>query len=225
MIQEPKKIGFCETLALSLIVSCGAFLSESLYLQQQAHAESAQRFQEKPLSQAEIKHANDVLNKERDRRAAAQFEVEQARAVKKKAQQEAQLSQTCLKNKECYALAEAVYFETRNQPQLGQVLVAQVILNRTKKKQFPSTIRGVVYQKSNGVCQFSYVCELKDHTMYDLESKKKALIVARKVMLNQYKDQTQGADHYYNAAVASPRWAPKMQMVLSFADHKFLKAY
>ena len=63
-------------------------------------------------------------------------------------------------------MAEAVYFEARNQDILGQIAVAIVIRNRMKNKRWPSTACGVVrdgrYWRGNPVrdkCQFSYWCE------------------------------------------------------------------
>ena len=43
-----------------------------------------------------------------------------------------------------YRIVEA---ESGNEPYLGQVAVANVILNRVRDDRFPNTIRGVIYQK------------------------------------------------------------------------------
>lgn len=50
-------------------------------------------------------------------------------------------------------LAGAVYFESKGEPLLGQLAVAEVILNRTRSGRFPGTVCGVVFQPS----QFSFV--------------------------------------------------------------------
>lgn len=50
-------------------------------------------------------------------------------------------------------LASAVYFESKGEPLLGQLSVAQVILNRTRSGRFPSSVCGVVKQAG----QFSFV--------------------------------------------------------------------
>lgn len=225
LAKEANSIAFLNYLAISVVISGTAFLGESFYRQNQAHAMVMERQKLPELSSLEIQRSNEVIGKERAKREAVKLEKTKAEAIARLESEQNQMVKTCSKNRECYTLAEAVYFETRDQPQLGQVLVAQVIINRTKKKQFPSTIKKVVYQQHSGVCQFSYVCLVKDKTMHNPVAKKQALIVARKAMLNQYTDKTKGADHYYNPALASPVWAPKMEMVLSFADHKFLKAY
>ena len=60
-------------------------------------------------------------------------------------------------------LAEAIYFESRSEPEAGQAAVAQVVLNRVRSGIYPTTICGVVYQDRNRpfACQFSFACEGK----------------------------------------------------------------
>ena len=58
-------------------------------------------------------------------------------------------------------LAEAIYFESRGEPETGQAAVAQVVLNRVRSGIFPANVCGVVYQDRNRpfACQFSFACE------------------------------------------------------------------
>jgi len=58
--------------------------------------------------------------------------------------------------KQDQCLAEAIYFEARDQSYRGQAAVAQVVLNRVKSNLYPSTICGVVYQNQSwrNACQF-----------------------------------------------------------------------
>src|SRR5262245_45277856 len=57
-------------------------------------------------------------------------------------------------------LAEAIYYEARNQSDDGQRAVAQVVLNRVRHPAYPNTVCGVVYQGSERTtgCQFSFTC-------------------------------------------------------------------
>ncbi|HEU0045500.1 cell wall hydrolase [Sphingomonas sp.] len=50
-------------------------------------------------------------------------------------------------------LASAVYFESKGEPLVGQLAVAQVIINRSKSGRFASNVCGVVKQRG----QFSFV--------------------------------------------------------------------
>ncbi|NHN33748.1 cell wall hydrolase [Paenibacillus agricola] len=54
-------------------------------------------------------------------------------------------------------LARLVTAEARNQPYLGQVAVAAVVLNRTESDKFPETIEGVINANNGKVYQFSPV--------------------------------------------------------------------
>ena len=50
-------------------------------------------------------------------------------------------------------LARAVYYESKGEPLAGQLSVAEVIINRSESRRFPSTLCGVVRQPG----QFSFV--------------------------------------------------------------------
>ncbi|NJS13894.1 MAG: cell wall hydrolase [Sphingopyxis sp.] len=54
---------------------------------------------------------------------------------------------------ELHCLAGAVYFESRSESLIGQLAVANVVINRAESGRFPTTLCGVVYQRS----QFSFV--------------------------------------------------------------------
>src|SRR5262245_23764893 len=58
---------------------------------------------------------------------------------------------------ERFCLAEAIYFEARGEPAVGQMAVGLVIINRTKSAHYPHTICGVVNQNAQLLnrCQFS----------------------------------------------------------------------
>src|SRR5262249_4074409 len=64
---------------------------------------------------------------------------------------------------ERFCLAEAIYFEARGEPAVGQMAVGRVIMNRTKSAHYPHTICGVVNQNADLLnrCQFSYRCDGK----------------------------------------------------------------
>ena len=66
-------------------------------------------------------------------------------------------------DRERKCLAEAVYFESRSEPEEGQAAVAQVVLNRATSGLYPASICGVVYQNRTHykACQFSFACEGK----------------------------------------------------------------
>lgn len=101
-------------------------------------------------------------------------------------------------------LAENAYFEAGNQSQKGKVAVTHVVMNRVKDKRFPKTACDVVYQKSRGVCQFSWVCEGKKRVR-DMAMFADARRAAEDVYLGNIRDVTRGAK-FYHANYVNPNW-------------------
>jgi spore germination cell wall hydrolase CwlJ-like protein len=114
------------------------------------------------------------------------------------------LTQDARKQVEC--LAENIYHEAGHEPYMGKKAVALVTLNRTQDQRFPSNICGVVKQKTQGTCQFSWFCmpvKLNRNTEAYKESMRIALFVYANY--EKLKDVTHGA-LYYHADYVNPRW-------------------
>lgn len=127
--------------------------------------------------------------------------------------------------KEQQCLAEAIYFESRSEPEEGQAAVAQVILNRVKSGLYPQSVCGVVYQNRHRhmACQFSFACEGKALRITDQESWSKAVRIARAVTDGQtYLAEVGGATHYH-ATYVRPRWARKLERMDKIGVHVFYK--
>ena len=56
-------------------------------------------------------------------------------------------------------MALNVYHEARGEPLHGQLAVMRVVINRINDPRFPNTIHGVILQRNNNMCQFSWVCK------------------------------------------------------------------
>jgi spore germination cell wall hydrolase CwlJ-like protein len=122
-------------------------------------------------------------------------------------------------NRELKCLADNIYYEAGNQSTTGKLAVAAVTINRVKSPKFPKSVCSVVYQKTRGTCQFSWVCEGKKRVRSQqqyAESRK----VAEKVLLS-------GANHgifgrnvlFYHADYVNPRW--NLRRVTKIGDHIF----
>ena len=122
-------------------------------------------------------------------------------------------------NRELKCLADNIYFEAGNQSTTGKLAVAAVTINRVKSPKFPKSVCSVVYQKTRGTCQFSWVCEGKKRVRSQqqyAESKR----IAEKVLLS-------GANHgifgrnvlFYHADYVNPRW--NLRRVTKIGDHIF----
>ena len=72
-------------------------------------------------------------------------------------------------------LATAVYFEARGENYMGQMAVAQVVVNRMHDDRYPDTICGVVWEPK----AFSFTHDGKSDSMKHSESRSKALQVAK----------------------------------------------
>lgn len=115
-------------------------------------------------------------------------------------------------------MADNIYFEAGNQGKVGMVAVSNVVMNRVADKRFPKTACGVIKQRWNGSCQFSWVCAgpaIKDRNLYDRSKK-----VAEQVYLGNEADITSGA-LFYHAKYISPGW--RRTRVAVIGDHIFYR--
>ena len=116
-------------------------------------------------------------------------------------------------------LAKNIYHEAKSEPREGQVAVALVTLNRLASGNYANDVCGVVNQKTNGVCQFSWVCQPFIATK-SLTSNTNSLYndirnVAVYVLMNydNIHDVTKGAT-YYHADYVNPQWGlPKTTQI------------
>mgnify|MGYP003351131484 FL=1 len=108
--------------------------------------------------------------------------------------------------KQVDCLAENIYHEAGHETEVGKQAVALVTMNRTDSGKFPSSICGVVKQKIEGTCQFSWFC-MPVTLNRNSEAYKRSMEVALYVYANyeKLKDVTHGA-LYYHADYVNPRW-------------------
>jgi len=124
-------------------------------------------------------------------------------------------------------LSKNIYFESRNQSHLGQIAVAQVVLNRVDDMRYPDSICKVVtqgYEPGRRDCQFSWFCDgLSDDPKNEelwFQSQMRAAEALQ--MYDNGLDITDGSTHYHSTKV-SPRWAPTLYKVMRIDDHIFYR--
>ena len=122
-----------------------------------------------------------------------------------------------LKQLDC--LTRNIYWEAASEPFEGKVAVAQVTLNRVEDGRFANTVCGVVYQKNvfyeKVVCQFSWFCEgnHKIKAVYQPMWKESEL-VAKKVLLENFRLPSMKNALYYHADYVNPNWRkPKIDQI------------
>jgi hypothetical protein len=115
-------------------------------------------------------------------------------------------------------LAYAVYFEARGEARLGQLAVAQVVLNRLRDPAYPKTICRVIADRG----QFPWTTG--DLTIRDMGRFRIAWSVALHMMAGIFTDPTGGATHFYAPArVAAPAWATPEAYLTTIGGHRFFR--
>ena len=129
---------------------------------------------------------------------------------------------------ELSCLVEAVYHEARSESFIGQLSVANVILERVNLEYFPDTICKVVHSgkrwKGKMIkhkCAFSYYCDgKKEWDSVDKKALNTAFDVASLAMKGVVVLSTLGATHYH-ASYVSPKWLFEMKKIEQIGTHIF----
>lgn len=129
-------------------------------------------------------------------------------------------------------LATAIYFEARGEPIIGQIAVANVIINRVYDERYPDDICSVVTQGPTYTwkpdypirdkCQFSFYCDGKSDYAPKGNTWDISVMVAYGVMSMRTYDVTEGATHYH-ATYVYPDWAESKQKTVQINNHVFYR--
>jgi len=122
--------------------------------------------------------------------------------------------------REVECLAKNIYYEAGGEPYYGKLAVAQVTMNRVKSNQFPRTVCGVVYQKTKGVCQFSWVCQDGLRPRYG-KPWKDSLKIAENILINKRSYDVVGSAKYFHADYVDPAWSETKRIVKQIGNHIF----
>lgn len=122
-------------------------------------------------------------------------------------------------------LAEAIYYEARSESRVGQLAVADVVLNRVASPIYPGSICGVVYEGSERTdlrCQFSFTCDgsmerrLNKRKWAESEELAGAILAGLRVPVSRQ------ATHYH-ADYVSPHWSRTLTPTATIGTHKFYR--
>ncbi|MEM9838587.1 MAG: cell wall hydrolase [Pseudomonadota bacterium] len=121
-------------------------------------------------------------------------------------------------------MAQAIYYEARNQDALGRLAVADVVLNRVADKRFPNTICGVVFQgaKKGRGCQFSFACDGSMKKARENRSWEQAEALADLIFRGFRPPLTRFAT-FYHADYVDPYWAKVFDETTVIGDHIFYR--
>ena len=132
-------------------------------------------------------------------------------------------------------LALNVYHEAKNQSFIGQVAVAQVVMNRVKDNRYPNNVcdvvkQGLTYKWKPSLpiknrCQFSWYCDGKPDDITDEYTYNQLHKLAESLVTSNFKillDITDGA-LYYHADYVKPKWSRKFERTVKIGRHIFYK--
>jgi hypothetical protein len=122
-------------------------------------------------------------------------------------------------------LAQAIYFEARNEPARGQQAVAQVVLNRVFSPYYPKDVCSVVYQNAHRhlSCQFTFACDGKPETVNEQGAWTRANRIATQTLnAKVWLPEVDKATHYH-AAYVRPNWIRDMKVMVRYGLHTFYR--
>jgi hypothetical protein len=127
--------------------------------------------------------------------------------------------------KERKCMAEAVYFEARGEPEIGQYAVAQVVMNRVRSGYYPDSVCGVVYENKHmrNRCQFSFACDGIPDRVTNKEAWARAESIAEEVVGTDHFLPEIGSATHYHATYVHPHWTWDMDKLQKIGKHIFYR--
>ncbi|MFC4559808.1 cell wall hydrolase [Virgibacillus kekensis] len=114
-------------------------------------------------------------------------------------------------------LAKLVHAEAKGEPYAGKVAVATVVLNRVNHKEFPDSVKGVVYKKVQGTYAFTPVKNgaiNQGYTAEDMRAVNEAVA---------FRGQGGNSIYFYNPETASSDWIFTREVTKTIGNHRFAK--
>lgn len=139
---------------------------------------------------------------------------------------------------DAHCLAMNMYHESKWEPLLGKIAVSYVVLNRVRSSKYPNNVCDVVFQgptrpswkdKNNLIpikhrCQFSWYCDGKKDTIYDVRKYEQMFILAIEIIGDygtiRESDPTNGS-LWYHADYVSPKWSKIYNKEVIIGAHHF----
>lgn len=119
-------------------------------------------------------------------------------------------------------LERIVEAEATDKDQKSKILVANVILNRVRSKEFPNSIEKVVFQRENGKVQFSPTADGRYDSVHVTQSTKTSV---KKAL--EGKDYSEGALYFVEKTMANPKnvswFESSLTRLFTYEGHSFYK--
>jgi len=119
-------------------------------------------------------------------------------------------------------LVTTLYFESRSESDMANIMVLNTIFNRVKSKHFPNSPCEVIKQPK----QYSFTHDGLSDRMVNLEQVSRLEKIIDKYLLNRelFLSLSESSDHYHTTYV-SPKWSKskRMKYVGTFDKHIFYR--
>ena len=113
--------------------------------------------------------------------------------------------------------------EATDKDEKSKILVANVILNRVRSKEFPNSIESVVFQRAYGKVQFSPTADGRYESVHVTKSTKRSV----KKALEDGIDYSEGALYFVEKTMANPKnvsWFDEaLTRLFTYQGHSFYK--
>lgn len=126
-------------------------------------------------------------------------------------------------------MAMNIYHEARNESTVGQMAVAQVVMNRVEDDRFPDDVCAVVTQgihwesiPAKNRCQFSWYCDGLSDQPRNAKAFERSQEIAAMVLEGWTGTYFDGATHYH-ADYVLPNWAHHHTRIVKIDSHIFYR--
>lgn len=116
-----------------------------------------------------------------------------------------------ISNKEKNLIARLVHAEAEGEPYVGKVAVATVVLNRVEHKEFPDTVKEVIYEEN--------AFEPVQNGSIKESANKEAVKAVQEAVANQDKDDE--LLYFYNPETATSDWIFSREVIKTIGNHSF----
>ena len=124
---------------------------------------------------------------------------------------------------ELFCLSLILYHEARGEPRVGQLAVAEVVLNRVMDNRYTNSVCEVMKQAHNGVCHFSFWCDGLSDNPENKELWEEINSTTKQLFYNYPGlNLTQGATHYHHIEIY-PIWAENLTKIVRIENHIFYR--
>lgn len=114
-------------------------------------------------------------------------------------------------------LARLMMAEAEGEGDIGKSLVLQVVLNRVLSNNFPDTVKEVVFEKKDGVCQFQPVY---DGRLWEVVPDDVCYEILADIQAETY-DNAQGATYFCEKN--HNKWHESREYLFTYGNHNFYR--